>query len=471
VDPRTIDPAARRAAALIVQLGGGSLDAKPAPVGARLLHGVLQDGAEPEPLTRVSMRTARARAILGADIQTGDMIKALRGHEVQLSIVGGSDDPSGPTEDDTRRLDCTIPPFRPDLTREIDLIEEVARTLGLSRIPILEKIDVRVAPPQVTERARAEMASVLTGLGFFETVTFSFVAPAAAEPFMPAGMMPLMLCDERRKADPVLRPSVLPSLLACRKSNQDGGVAAPGGVRLYEVASVFAQPDRGRAGALTGERRVLAMIADAVAPDGSSSAKPIDIKQGAVRLIRGALDSLARTLGGPRSVVQFVPVAPPAPAPQGFDASAVAEVRLNGNRIGAAGMIDPAIERAYDLHAHSAAAEVDVDALLALYPPKVMVEALPAFPGIERDLSFVVDEGTRWSEIDSLIGSSGLERLDGWEFVTTFRGPQLGPGKKSVTVRLRFRDPSRTLRHEEVDPQVAALVRLATDRISATLRA
>jgi phenylalanyl-tRNA synthetase beta chain len=134
-------------------------------------------------------------------------------------------------------------------------------------------------------------------------------------------------------------------------------------------------------------------------------------------------------------------------------------------------MIDPAIERAYDLHAHSAAAEVDVDALLALYPPKVMVEALPAFPGIERDLSFVVDEGTRWSEIDSLIGSSGLERLDGWEFVTTFRGPQLGPGKKSVTVRLRFRDPSRTLRHEEVDPQVAALVRLATDRISATLRA
>lgn len=468
VDPRTIDSASRRAAALIVQLGGGSLDAKPGAIGARLLQGVLQDGAEPEPLTRVSMRTARVRAILGADFQTGEMIKALRGHEVQVSE--GPGDATTPSDEGQPRLDCTIPPFRPDLTREIDLIEEVARTLGLARIPIHDKIEVRVAPAQKSEKARAELASVLTGLGFFETVTFSFVSPASSQPFLAPGTTPLLLCDERRNADPVLRPSVLPSLLACRKANQDAGSHAPGGVRLYEIASVFVEPDRARSGSVSGERRVLAIIADAAAPDGSSSLKTIDLKQTALRLIRGVLDSLAKALGGRQARIEFIPVAQGKSPPPGFESDAAAEVGLNGTRIGAAGMLDPAIERAYDLHAHIAAAEVDVDALLALYPPTAKVEALPEFPGIERDLSFVVDEQIRWSEIDSLIGSSALARLDGWEFLTTFRGPQVGPGKKSVTVRLRFRDPARTLRHEEVDPQVGALVKLATDRIGATLR-
>jgi phenylalanyl-tRNA synthetase beta chain len=106
---------------------------------------------------------------------------------------------------------------------------------------------------------------------------------------------------------------------------------------------------------------------------------------------------------------------------------------------------------------------------------------LPLFPGIERDISFIVPENVAWGSIHQLIGNARLDRLDGYEFVTTYRGAyrdsknaehNLGrSGKKAVTVRLRFRDPARTLRHEEVDPQVATLVSLASSTFGAELRA
>src|SRR5690606_1367664 len=110
---------------------------------------------------------------------------------------------------------------RPDLTREIDLIEEVARTHGLDELPIHEKVALRVAAPQTSERAKRELASTLTGMGFYEAITFTFVSQKAAEPFLQQGLTTLQVCDERRKAEPVVRPSLLPSLLACRKANQD----------------------------------------------------------------------------------------------------------------------------------------------------------------------------------------------------------------------------------------------------------
>ncbi|MGE3108480.1 MAG: phenylalanine--tRNA ligase subunit beta [Phycisphaerales bacterium] len=463
VDPRTIDAAGRRAAGLILELGGP---------GATLVPGVLQAGAPRQPLTRVSMRLSRCRSIIGYDAAPEEVTRALTGHEIGVAHAGAGD-----------TLGCTIPAHRPDLGREIDVIEEVARTLGLERVPILEKIPVRIAEPQISERASRELSRALTAHGFYEAVTFSFVSPQDAEPFCPVGLSLMNLCDERRKADPALRPSILPSLLACRRANQDGGAQARGGVRLFEVASVFAQDQATGAGA-TGrsaraghrESRVLSLLADAVALSGDASIKALDVKQAAVRVVRGALESAVNTLGGASAAIDLI--RGPVPA-AGFDPAACAEVRLvvrsgasagQSARIGTIGVIAPAVQKRYDLQHPVVGAEVDVGALLALFPPRTLVQMLPAFPGIHRDLSFVVPESVSWSRIDSVIGDAGLARLVGREFVTTFRGAQVGAGKKSVTVRLEFRDPGRTLRHEEVDPQISSLVSLAGERLGATLR-
>jgi phenylalanyl-tRNA synthetase beta chain len=459
VDPRTIELAARRVADIIMKTGGP---------GARIVTGVVEAGAPAEPLTRVTLRPARCRAIMGVDTPSADMIRALRAHDVQVT-------PQAPTGD--APLECTIPAHRPDLEREIDLIEEVARTLGLDKIPTLELLPVRPSAPQNRERAARELAGALTGLGFFETITFSFVSPEHAAPFLPRDLRQLQLCDERRKADPVLRPSILPSLLACRAANQNAGAAAPNGVRLFETASVFAQ-----AGADGLETRVLALYADAVTSVGCS--KGFDARQEAFRFMRGAIEGIVRALGGPEARAEFAPVADlPFAA---LDANAAARVEIvspSGERThaGTCGLLTPAVLRAYDLDTPGVVAELNLAALLALFPARSLVNPLPLFPGIERDVSFIVPEQTPWSTLDQLVAGANLERLEGWEFVTAYRGAYRDAdnaehnlakqGKKAVTLRLRFRDPARTLRREEVDPQVATLVQLASSRCQAQVRA
>lgn len=471
VNPRTIDLASRRAADLLVKVGGPD---------AKLVPGVLESGAKPEPATRVSMRASRCREILGFDLPTSEIVRALRAHEIQVTNApaNGTDGPA---------LECVVPFHRPDLDREIDLIEEVARTHGLDEVPILEKLPVRIAAPQVRERAVRELAVALAGMGFYETVTFSFVSPKAAAPFLPKGLETLELCDERRKADPALRPSILPSLLACRRGNQDAGVEAEGGVRLFELASIFAQrpaaTPKGKPGSARGEQvetRVLALYADALTSTGSP--KGFEARQEAFRLMRGVIESIVRTLGGSGVGVGFAPAEMPF---AGIDpaASAVVSLRTGDGKprmIGTCGLVSAPVLQAYDLATPAVVAELNLAELLGLFPPRSLATLLPQFPGIERDLSFIVPESTAWGAIDALIAGAGVQRLDGWEFVGAYRGAYRDSqnaehnlaksGKKAVTVRLRFRDRERTLRHEEVDPQVATLVQLAADRIGAELR-
>jgi phenylalanyl-tRNA synthetase beta chain len=451
VDPRTIETPARRLAALIVRLAGG-----------RLLPGVIHAGREPRPATRVPLRPSRCAAIIGMDVSPAQIQTVLEAHEVRVEPEG-----SGPG----MSLGCTIPAHRPDLEREIDLIEEVARTVGLDKVPVHEKIGVRVGPPQDSERAAQTVHSVLTGSGFFEAVTFTFVTPKMAKAFTPAGLETLEVHDERRKADPVLRPSVLPSLLACRRKNQDGGVKAgsaqgggEGGVRLYEIASVFAQ----RPSQTKGERGReveavrLAMIADACFPAG---AKAIEQKQAGVRLVRGVLESLASALSGAAGRLTLQPGRAP-----GLDPAACVLVHVDGAPAGAAGLIAPGVLAEHGLETPIACAEIDLAPLLALYPPRSAVQALPQFPPIERDLSLIVAEGVAWASVEAVVAEARPALLESCGFVGVYRGPQAGAGNKSVTMRLRFRDPARTLTHEEVSPQVEAVVELARRTLKAQVR-
>ncbi len=446
VDPRTIERAAQRAAGLIVKLGGGTLAPCAASPG-----GLIRAGVEPKPLAAIRLRPSRVKAILGHEVPSAEIARVLTALEIS----------SAPQPDES--LLCTVPAHRPDLEREIDLIEEIARIRGLDKLPIHDKVGVRVRPPQNSESAARALGHVLTGLGFYEAITFTFLSEKDAAAFLPAGMESLRVCDERRKADPVLRPSALPSLLACRRRNQDGGVEGDGdgGVRLFEFSAVFAQQ-----GGKEVERRNLALAADACFPAGGKAAEQ---KQAAIRLIRGTIEAAARALGGAQTKVEFEPAAQsPMPA---YEPGSCAGVIINGKRAGLIGLLSAPVQKQHDLARPVAIAEVGLDELVALFPPRSLVHALPEFPAIERDLSFVVAEQTAWAKIEQLVGALKLPLLESSSFVGAFRGQQVGAGKKSVTLRLRFRDDKRTLRHDEVDPQVATIVEKAKSELGAELRA
>lgn len=438
VDPRTIDFASARAAKLILDLAGGTIE-----------EGVLDVGpASPGGIT-VSMRTKRCDDLLGVHVDPAEQARILTSLDIDAHVKGDA-------------IVAEIPAHRPDLSREVDLIEEVGRIHGLDKIPILEGIHAKAKRSNVRQRAQSALRHVLVGAGFFETVTFSFVSRDDAASFMPAGLRTLAVDENRRKGEPALRPSVIPSLLRCRTVNQHAGaetalgVANEKSVRLFEIASVFAETDSGR----TVENRNVALLMDA--PD----------EQASVRALRGVIESLVSELCGPsaRILVEQRDSIFPALRTDAF--AALTLVRTNERTpLGYLGIPTAQTLKQHDLTTPVIVAEVGLEPLIAHYPPAALVDELPAFPSIARDLSVVVSEDIAWNAIEHVIDSANLAMLDAREFVGVYRGKQLGAGRKSVTFRLRFRDPARTLRHDEVDPQVAQLVDALKSKIAAELRA
>lgn len=468
VDARDLDWASLRACALIVELAGGEL-----------LDGMIDaaPGGPLKPRTEITLRAARCEHLLGITIPTDRMAALLE--SIGIAVVRGtgflardSGEATRPGKgvplraEETRPgkgvpqagdlLRCTIPHHRHDLTREVDLIEEVCRLNGFDKVGLSPTLDVHLEfqhPDEWSKRDRAMslLSSVLTGAGFFETVTFSFITQKEAEMFRPRGLRLLKVDEERRKGAPYLRPSVVPSLLTCRRANQDGQVRQTGGLRFFEFASVFAEEDDGRTFARrTRETRNLALMADA--PPGLSAA---ETRQALLRAARGEVDALALAVGGPNTRVALELAEPFAPALEG---ESIAAVKINNQHAGYFATITGTALRHWGLETPVVVGEINLDLLISLFPPKATAAALPRFPCIERDLSIIVAEEIPWARIASEIESlkpALMERLD---FVGVYRGRQIGAGRKSITLRITFRDPDRTLRHEEVDPQMASIV-------------
>ncbi|MBX3365209.1 MAG: phenylalanine--tRNA ligase subunit beta [Phycisphaeraceae bacterium] len=444
VDPRTVQFAAWRAARLILDVAGGEL----AP-------GFMHEGRPLDAAARITFRPSRCRGILGIETPVAEIIRIFRALEIEV------------TQRDEDTLLCEPPAWRSaDLVREIDLIEEVARVRGMNAVPTLERLPIVAGPAQRSEGRRRELGAILTGQGFFETVTFSFTTPVRAEAFLPQGLEAVGVDDERRGAEPTLRPSLLPSLLQCRRANQDGQVEIAGGVRFFERAAVFAQAPGG--GRRTVERRVVGLLADVV---GSGKKRSFEELQASIRMMRGVVEAVTMAFGGGRSVVTVKPAEPPA---AGWDRASHGEIVVHSNgkvlTLGRSGLIAERVQREYGLEVPVVAAELDEGVLLDLSRPVGGIDPLPGFPSIERDLSAIVDEGVTWNRIVEVVRECRLGHCEDVGFVGSYRGKQVGEGKKSVTLRLRFRAPDQTLRHEDVDPQMTTLAGVLEREVAAVFR-
>lgn len=441
VPPATIEQARRRLVSLILELSGGRVDGGAARVGAPV--------ESPRPITARAHRIRAVLGIAGAGDAAFDDAALERALKAQGIAITSRPSPVGAV------FDATPPAHRPDIRIEEDIIEEAARTIGYGHIPVLDRMGVRVEAPQAAEVAERRLADTLTGLGFFETLTFSFTSPKLAAHWLVDGVEAVSLPDERRGSEPTLRPSLLTGLLTCRHANQNARVRQDGGVRLFEIAAVYGQSPGTRQSI---ERRHVALVLDVPATGG----KEHERKQAAVRLARGAVEAMVTALGGPGAAVQLG-VQPSRPPQAGWDPDACAAVSIRGTPVGVLGLISRDTQRAHDLASPVAAAEINLDALLALYPPAATARELPRFPPVEKDITVVVDEHVAWSAVAGVIDAArpSLPALESSAFVGVFRDPSRA-GSKNVTFRLTFRDPARTLTNEEVD---AAVERFKHDAI------
>jgi phenylalanyl-tRNA synthetase beta chain len=422
VHPGQIEQTANRLAELILQLCGGTL-----------LDGIVSDGAPIPPKRVVSMRCERCRKLLGIPISDEKMLDSLTRLEFVPRLKSGI-------------IECTVPYPRLDIEREIDLIEEIARMVGTDSITIAPTVQVRVTPPQPRELARRAVNDALVGMGFIETVTHSLISEQAAQPFLAPGMSTMRVSDQRSGAEPVLRPSILPSLLQVMALNHNNGVSD---VRLFETAATYAI-----IGGQHVERMNLALLQSAT-----------NLDEG-YRSMRGTIERLVQMLLGSGAEIEVAPVDNVSWLAHG----AGAVVPLKSQVLGLIGMVQPDVARHFGLNDSLIAAEIGLPAYYDHYPPVTQARSLPSFPAIERDLSIVIADALPWAEVKRAVLDLQLQHLETVQFITTFKGKQIEKAKKSLTLRARFRAADRTLRHEEVDPQMTMLMNELRSRHNADIR-
>ncbi|HEX4056377.1 MAG TPA: phenylalanine--tRNA ligase subunit beta [Tepidisphaeraceae bacterium] len=412
IDPALPARASLRAAQLILQTAGG-----------QLTKGIIQAGSDRIETKTLTLRLSQIRRILGVDLPPAEVVAVFT--RLNLSPVLRSD-----------RIEVTVPTYRLDIREEIDLVEEAARVLGYQRIPTREEISIRLTPPDPDWITHEAICGLLVGGGYFEAITFSFVADLLRNDFGPA---PLRADSSVRKSDAALRPSLIPGLLHAIRFNETNGNAA---ARLFEIGSVFPPGPDGKA----DEHRTVAWVG------------------GDLRQVRGMAEAMLARLDADRPV-KVIPESHP-----GFAKGAGGRVVWGDQTVGFLGQLDPSVADKLSLRDIPAVAELRLAPLLSGSRPVPQLHPLPRFPAVRRDVSFIVPDNLRFEKIDSLIRALKLEFLESIDFVTTYRGKPLEAGSKSVTITLVYRSPDATLTSERVETSVQKVIEAAKQQLGAALR-
>jgi len=424
VDPNGVLAGSARAAELLVAVASGRsapepIDRYPVPVER----------------PRIRVRTGRVGAVLGLPLDALQVKGALA--PLGIDTEGTGDD-----------FVAIAPTFRPDLEREIDVIEEVGRRVGLDAIPrTLPHTTGQRGGLTVRQRERRLLTDVLVGLGGAEAVTLPLVAEADLEGLGLPLDATVRATNALRADEPVLRPAILPGLLKAAALNAGHGVAD---VRLFELGHVFAPP-RG-SGVLPDERDHLAvLVCGAVRRSPVEPDRPVDAYDAtdAVHALAAALELADLGLE-------------PGVAP-GFVPDRGAAVVVDGNRAGHVGELAPGVLAAFGVPSPAAALELDVDALLSGSRRGRAYRAPSRFPVSTIDLAFVVPDSVSAAEVvTTLLASSPL--VEAVRTFDEFRNEALPSGTRSLAFALRYRAPDRTL----TDADVTALRRTAIDAVTAS---
>ena len=418
VDSEMIDWASKRTAKLITQVAGG-----------KTARGVVDIYPKKPEQKEVTLRLSRLNKLLGIEIPPEQVTRIL----TALSFKPQSKD---------GLVTCSVPSWRSDIYREVDLIEEVARVYGYDKIQTGKKISIEVLPADNRQKLVESIGTYLNGCGFYETINVAFVDSVTAELFTDKQVKEhLGVKEASRKSANLLRQNLVGSLLVVLKTNINAGNLP---CRIYEIADTYIP---------TSEKAQLPL----------EKAKLTLVCDGDFRKLRGVIEGLVKSID--RNVeIDFAP-------DQVIWAETGAKILINGNNSGVAGIVGRAVKEKYDFTELSpCAAELDFETLLDLQHSDIKVTPIPRFPAIQRDLSIIVDENVRWAEIIDAVKQKATPELENIQFVGIYRGKGIPAAKKSITLSLRFRDEDGTLTHETVDQFQNEIVNSLNKCISAELR-
>jgi phenylalanyl-tRNA synthetase beta chain len=426
VDPEGVATAATRAAALIAEWSGG-----------RVLSGTIDVG-EPPPRRSVTVRAERASLLIGVPVSPVEVREALG----RLRI---------PAVEDGDIVTAEVPPFRVDLGREVDLVEEVGRITGYDHVPSTLPGIRQAGGAERRQRIRERVRDLLAGAGLYEAISYSF-GPAGDAELVAQDRAAVRIANPISADEAFLRTSLLPGLLRAARRNVSHRRVS---VRLFDVGTVFAaadpQPEE--------EERVAAVVTGPVSEEWPADRRPQDFLD-----VRGILEHLLDGLGVAEWSLGDGRERPWHPGRS-------AAVLVDGEVLGDVGELHPRVGDSLDLPGRVAAFELRMSLLAEAAGAESTYSDVSRFPPLRRDVAFVLDRTVPAGEVRAALVDAGGALLDRVVLFDVFEGNPIPPGKRSLAFALDLRAQDRTLTDEEADEVVRGIAERLRRSFGAELRA
>jgi phenylalanyl-tRNA synthetase beta chain len=444
-DPQMAEIASRRCAELIQKLAGGDVYA-----------GSLDVYPGRSPALVIDLTRKELLRVMGADVPDADI-------DAILSALGFAPVRADSTQGDAESLaavwSCRRPSWRGDVTREIDLIEEVARLYGVDKFP--PRLPAAKLPAARLEYAEAEdrLRECLIGLGYQEIITIPIVNEANDATFRSQDGSPARIANPLAEDASVMRSTGAVTMAATLEWNLNHGQR---NVRLFEFGKTYRWN-----GTDPVERRVLT-----VGATGLARGKGVAESERAFVFadLKGDLDRIGQLAGS------FVWKAS---APAWLHPAHAGMILLQaggapGRPIGNAGQVSRRVSERFKLRQDAYIAELELDPLCASYKAaraSLRYKPLSRFPAVERDFSLVLDDGTPFAAVENAIRSLGIAEVSSIDAMDVFRGKHMAAGKFSLLVRVTFESHRATLTEAQLTDFSSRILSALEEQLGASLRA
>ncbi len=429
VDSAQLDWASRRCCQLILENGGGEL-----------LDGFIDVGTRPVENEPIVLRLPQLKRVLGIDIPADFVPKTLEALGLKIESQDGS------------AVTAVPPSWRKDLTREVDLVEEVGRIYGFERVPENANVPMAASFRLPSDRVLNSVRTVLTANGFDEAMTPSLVPEPWSEPFSPwsqteplASSQPMLGVLEKASqnigAVDLLRRSLVPSLLEARRINEYRSNTE---IELFEIAKVY----------LTRNGKEL--------PDQPTLAALVSGRD--FFEVKGVVETLVAYLNPKVSVEAR------ACDLDLLDVNRSAELLIADQTLGWIGEVSKSGRKHFGLRYNATVAELNMSVLEKLCVLVPQHENQSLFPAISRDFNFIVSNSVHWADLRSTVTEVGGDILESIEYRETFRDEQKdGPDKKRLLLSVTLRSSDATLTGEQADSVCQKIVEQCKAKFDASL--
>ncbi len=426
-DPNIIDFAASRAAALMAEIAGGEV-----------LKGAVDRYPKKISPKNIVLKPERANQLLDTRLSPGQMSRILK--SLKFSVQG------------KKSLRVTVPTFRPDITQEADLIEEIARIYGYDNIPTaVQNVGVLEVFESEQEKVFSDIKNKLVGWGFQEIITDSLVDPQILEYFGDSSAA-ISILNPITNDHSVLRTNLAVSMLPVILTNQN---RKHPDLKLFEIGKVYwkqnGQPKE-------DYRLCVAITGNRFSRNWETKTEEVDIFD-----LTGVVHTLSQSLG-------IKELALSDKVSKKYLTLPWISVKARGGLIAEMGLVKRQILDKFDIKNKVYLAEIDLNNLASAIGKDIYFKSLPKYPPVERDIAILVDKSLMSEQIVAKIKdwAGGLAEEVG--IFDVYSGKQVPADKKSLAFYIRYRSAEKTLTEEEVNAVQNKIVQNLEKEFNAQLR-